>query len=110
MLSPTPKNLSHDIKINSLSSLSLSSNVNGGDNCVVILSTTQSNVIIEVKIIAFLGEDNFIHLSPKLVPIVALLWSSVPIGECNIKTWEHASSLGECNVHVEFLMCSHLGT
>jgi hypothetical protein len=58
----------------------------------------------------FLGEDNFMHLSPKLVPIIGLLRSSVPIGECNIKTWEHASSLGECNVHVEFLMCSHVGT
>ncbi len=58
----------------------------------------------------FLGEGNFMHLSPKLVTIIALLWSSVPIGECNIKTWEHASSLGECNVHVEFLMRSHLGT
>ncbi len=49
------------------------------------------------------------HLSPKLVPIIALLRSSIPIGECNIKTWEHASALGECNVHVEFLMHSHLG-
>lgn len=58
----------------------------------------------------FLGEDKFMHLFPKLVPTIALLWSSVPIGECNIKTWEHASSLRECNVHVEFLMHSHLGT
>ncbi len=57
----------------------------------------------------FLGEDNFMHLSPKLVSTIALLRSSVPIGECN-KTWEHASSLKECNVHVEFLIHSHLGT